>query len=102
MTPDGKIGGLPNKADNLLNKTKDNTKIERMKDALVDIIGKIRISGNLGIPDFTSEIQFSNGTFSVVDNDFAVNMGALDERLTPRSSGNMYSDIYEYRFKKVL
>lgn len=24
MTPDGKIGGLPNKADNLLDKTKDN------------------------------------------------------------------------------
>ncbi len=29
LTPDGKIGGLPNKADNLLNKTKDNAKIER-------------------------------------------------------------------------
>ena len=50
MTPDGKNGGLPNKADKLLNKTKDNAKIERMKDALVDIIGKIRMSGNLGIP----------------------------------------------------
>ncbi|MCI8635835.1 MAG: hypothetical protein HFJ05_09630 [Eubacterium sp.] len=41
MTPDGKSGVLPNKADNLLSKTKDNAKIERMKDALVDIIGKI-------------------------------------------------------------
>ncbi len=41
---------MPDKADNLLNKTKDNAKIERMKDALVDIIGKIRISDNLGIP----------------------------------------------------
>lgn len=29
-------------------------------------------------------------------------MGALDGRLTPQSSGNMYSDIYKYRFKKVL
>lgn len=48
--PTVKNGGLPNKADNLLNKTKDNAKIERMKDALVDIIGKIRISGNLGLP----------------------------------------------------
>ncbi len=37
---------MPDKADNLLNKTKDNAKIERMKD----IIGKIRMSGNLGIP----------------------------------------------------
>ena len=41
MTPDGKSGVLPNKADNLLSKTKDNAKIERMKDALVDFIGKI-------------------------------------------------------------
>ncbi len=45
---------MPNKADNLLNKTKDNAKIERMKDELADIIRKIRISGDLGIPDFTS------------------------------------------------
>ena len=43
LTPDGKLRGLLNKADNLLNKTKDNAKIERRKDALVDIIGKIRI-----------------------------------------------------------
>ena len=41
---------MPNKADNLLNKTKDNAKIERMKDALGEIIGKIRISDNPGIP----------------------------------------------------
>lgn len=59
MTPDGKIGGLPNKADNLLNKTKDNAKIERMKDA-------------------------------------------LEGRLTPQTSGNMYSDMYKYQFRKVL
>ena len=37
---DGKIGGLPDKAADLINKRKDNAKIERMKDALVDIIGK--------------------------------------------------------------
>ena len=93
---------MPDKADNLLNKTKDNAKIERMKDALVDIIGKIRISGDLGIPDFTSKFQFSNGAFSVADNGFAVDMGALDGRFTPRSSGNMYSDMYRYQFKKAL
>ncbi len=102
LTPDGKIGGLPDKAANLINKTKDNAKIERMKDALVDIIGKIRISGDLGIPDFTSQFQFSNGAFSVVDSGFAVDMSALDGRLTPQSSGNMYSDMYQYQFKKVL
>lgn len=43
-----------------------------MKDALVDIIGNIRISGDLGIPDFSSEFQFSNGAFSVADSGFAV------------------------------
>lgn len=102
LTPDGKIGGLPDKAANLINKTKDNAKIERMKDALRNIIGNIRISGDLGIPDFSSEFQFSNGAFSVADSGFAVDMGALDGRLTPQSSGNMYSEMYKFQFKKVL
>lgn len=102
LTPDGKIGGLPEKAANLINKTKDNAKIERMKDALADIIRKIRISGDLGIPDFTSEFQFKDGAFSVADSGFAVDMDALDGRLTPQSSGNMYSDMYKYQFRKVL
>ena len=102
LTPDGKIGGLPEKAANLINKTKDNAKIERMKDALVDIIGNIRISGGLGIPDFNSQFQFKDGAFSVMDSGFAVDMGALDARLTPQSSGNMYSDMYKYQFRKVL
>lgn len=102
LTPDGKIGGLPEKAASLINKTKDNAKIERMKDALVDIIGNIRISGDLGIPDFTSQFQFKDGAFSVADSGFAVDMAALDGRLTPQSFGNMYSDMYKYQFKKVL
>ena len=102
LTPDGKIGGLPEKAASLINKTKDNAKIERMKDALVDIIGNIRISGGLGIPDFTSQFQFKDGAFSVMDSGFAVDMGALDGRLTPQSSGIMYSDMYQYQFRKVL
>ncbi len=102
LTPDGKIGGLPEKVSNLINKTKDNAKIERMKDALADIIRKIRISGDLGIPNFISQFQFSNGAFSVTDSGFAMDMEALDGRLTPQYSGNMYSDIYKYRFKKVL
>ena len=102
LTPDGKIGGLPDKAANLLNRTKDNAKTERMRDALKNIIGNIRISGDLGIPDFTSQFRFKDGVFSVVDNGFAVDMGALDGRLTPQSLGNMYSDMYKYRFKKAL
>ena len=102
LTPDGKIGGLPDKAANLINKTKDNAKIEQMKDALRNIIGNIRRSGDLGIPDFSSEFRFSNGAFSVADSGFAVNMGALEGRLTPQYSGNMYSDMYKYQFKKVL
>ena len=102
LTPDGKIGGLPDKAANLINKTKDNAKIEQMRDALRNIIGNIRRSGDLGIPDFSSEFQFSNGDFSVADSGFAVNMDALEGRLTPQYSGNMYSDMYKYQFKKVL
>ena len=46
LTPDGKIGGLPEKAANLINKTKDNAKIERIKDALINIIGHNRTSGD--------------------------------------------------------
>ena len=102
LTPDGKIGGLPDKAANLINKTKDNAKIERIREALTDIIGKIRISGDLGIPDFTSEFRFRDGAFSVADSGFAMDMGELDRRLAPKSSGNMYSDMYQYHFKKVL
>ena len=102
LTPDGKIGGLPEKAANLINRTKDNAKIERIKDALSDIIGNIRISGDLGIPDFTAQLRFDNGSFTVVDSGFAVDMGALDRLLTPQSFGNMYSDMYQYQFRKVL
>ncbi len=102
MMPDGKIGGLPKKADNLINNTKNNAKTEQMREALRNIIGNIKISGDLGIPDFTSQFCFQDGAFSVVDSGFAVNIVALDGRLTPRSSGDMYSDIYRYRFKKVL
>ena len=102
LTSDGKIGGLPDKAANLINNTKNNAKIERMRDALVNVIGNIRISGDLGIPDFTSEFQFSNGAFFVADSGFSADMGALDVRQTPQSSGNMYSDRYQYQFRKVL
>ncbi len=102
LTPDGKIGGLPEKAANLINKTKDNAKIERIKDALINIIGHNRTSGDLGIPDFTSEFKFSNGAFSVADSGFTVDMAALDRRLTPQPHDNMYSDMYAYSFRKVL
>ena len=102
MMPDGKIGGLPKMADHMINHTKNNVKTEQIRDALRNIIGNIRISGDLGIPDFTSQFQFRDGEFSVVDSGFAVNMGALDGRLTPRSSGGMYADMYKYQFKKVL
>ncbi|MDE7210738.1 MAG: hypothetical protein K2O03_04745, partial [Lachnospiraceae bacterium] len=102
FTPDGKIGGLPEKAANLINKTKNNAKIERVKDALVDIIGKIRMSSDLGIPDFTPEFRFTGGAFSVEDHGFSVDMDALAERFRFPSSDNMYSDMYQYQFRKVL
>ena len=52
--------------------------------------------------DFTSEFKFSNGAFSVADSGFTVDMAALDRRLTPQPHDNMYSDMYEYSFRKVL
>ena len=70
--------------------------------SLINIIGHNRTSGDLGIPDFTSEFQFSNGAFSVADSGFTVDMAALDRRLTPQPHDNMYSDMYEYSFRKVL
>ena len=36
------------KRQDLINKTKDNAKIERIKDALINIIGHNRTSGDLG------------------------------------------------------
>ena len=102
LTPDGKIGGLPDKAADLINRTKNNVRIERIKDALADIIGNIRISGNLGIPDFVSEFGFGDGAFFVADRGFAVDVDAIADRLGTQSSGNMYSDMYEYQFEGVL
>lgn len=102
MLPDGNIGGLPGKADKLINHTKDNVKVDQMRDALRNIIGNIGVSGDVGIPDFTSQFQFQQGAFSVADSGFAVDMNALDGRLTPQYSGNMYSDMYHYQFRKVL
>lgn len=102
LTPDGKIGGLPEKAGNMINNTKNNAKIDRIRDILTDIVQNIGNHGDLGIPDFTSGFQFQNGEFSVVDNGFDVDVNALDEKMTPHYSGNMYSDMYEYKFKKVL
>ena len=102
LTPDGKIGGLPGKAANLINNTKNNAKTERMRDALKNILGNIKVSGDLEVPDFASQFQFKDGVFSVLDSGFTVNMDALDRRLTPQSSGNMYSDMYQYQFKKVI
>ena len=100
--PNGKIGGLPDKAAKLINDGKNNAKIDRIRDALVNIIGNNRIGGDIGIPDFTSQFRFRDGEFFVTDSGFAVDMEALSERMTPGSNGNMYSDMYRYQFKKVL
>lgn len=100
--PNGKIGGLPDKAAKLINDGKDNAKIDRIRDALVNIIGNNRIGGDIGIPDFTSQFRFRGGEFFVTDSGFAVDMEALSERMTPGSNGNMHSDMYRYQFQKVL
>ena len=50
---------------------------------------------DLGIPDFTSEFQFSNGAFSVADSGFTVDMAALDRRLTPQPVSYTHLDVYK-------
>lgn len=94
----GKIGGLPDKASKLINETKNNAKIEQIRDMLTDIIQNVSTYGASGIPDFTSELQFQNGVFSVADSGFAVNTEKLAEQMTP----NFSSGFYKYKFEKVL
>lgn len=62
----GNIGGLPDKAANIINKTKNNAKIEHLRDNLRDIIGNISQFGTI-IPDFNSEFILQNGELFVVD-----------------------------------
>ena len=100
LTANGKIGGLPEKAANMLNSTKNNAKIDRIRDILTDIIQNARNYGNIGIPDFTSEFQFRNGEFSVVDSGFDVDVNALDRKLAPKYEGS--NQTYKYKFKEVL
>lgn len=102
LTSDGKIGGLPEPAAKLINNGKDNAKIERVRDALINIIDTVRRSGNIGIPDFTSKLCFQKGEFSVIDEGFAVDMEALAERVIFKASGGLYSEMYRYGFKKVF
>lgn len=100
LTPDGRIGGLPDKIGNMINNTKNNAKIDRIRDMLTDIIQNISISGNIGIPDFTSEFQFRNGEFSVADSGFHVDVNVLDKKMTPEYAGS--NRTYNYKFKAVL
>ncbi len=100
FTSDGKIGGLPEKASHLINDTKNNAKTERMRDALSDIIGYLKNSKAIGIPDFTAEFRLDNGVFDVVDNGFSIDMEALQKSMEQKNTGSL--GVYEYQFKKVL
>ena len=100
LMPNGKIGGLPDKVGNMINNTKNNAKIDRIRDILTDIIQNISNSDNIGIPDFTSEFQFRNGEFSVEDSGFHVDVNALDKKMTPEYAGS--NRTYKYKFKEVL
>ena len=93
----GKIGGLPDKAANIINNTKNNAKIERLKDSINDIIGNISQNGD-SIPEFTSEFQFQNGEFSVVDSGFHIDMSALEKKM----NSEYYGSSYQYKFQEIL
>lgn len=102
FAPKGKIGGLPENVSKLLYETKNNAKIEQIRDMLTDITSNISRHKDIGIPDFTSELQFQNGAFSVVDSGFAVDMEKLADQMTPKFPNGKYTNVYEYNFEKVL
>ena len=100
LRADGRVGGLPEKVEKLLYETKNNIKPEDIRDMLTDIVQNISKSGNVGIPEFSSEFQFQNGTLSVVDGGFSVDMDMLSDHMTYKTADKY--DYYKYRFDRVL
>lgn len=97
LTADGRIGGLPEKVGNMVNNTKNNAKIDCIKDMLTDIIQNI--GRHQDIPYFSSAFQFSGGEFHVADTGFAADTGTLERGLSPSYAG---LQVYRYKFKRVL
>lgn len=97
LTADGRIGGLPEKVGNMVNHTKNNAKIDRIKDMLTDIIQKI--GRYQDIPYFSAAFQFSEGKFEIADSGFGIDVDALGKALLPHYGG---SQTYQYKFRKIL
>lgn len=100
LRPDGKVGGLPKKTEKLLYETKNNVKIENIRDMLTDIVQNISKYGENEIPDFSSTFQFQDGTLFVGDSGFAIDVEALADNMTYHASDNY--DYYKYKFDRVL
>lgn len=100
LRPDGRVGGLPEKTEKLLYETKNNVKIENILDMLTDIVQNISKYGENGIPDFSSTFQFQDGTLSVWDSGFAVDVEALADNMTYQASDKY--NYYKYKFDRVL
>ncbi len=97
LTADGRIGGLPEKVGDMVNHTKNNAKIDRIKDMLTDIIQKI--GRHQAIPYFSSAFQFSGGELQVADTGFAADTDTLEKELSPSYAR---SQAYRYKFRRVL
>ncbi len=97
LTSDGKIGGLPERVGGMINNTQNNSKIDRIRDMLTDIVQNMRCYKD--VPYFISEFQFSDGHFSVTDSGFPIDTNALEKALQPDYGG---AGAYRYQFKKVF
>ena len=70
-----------------------------MRDALSDIIGYLKNSKAIGVPNFTAEFRMENGVFDVVDNGFSIDMEALQKSMEQKNTGSLayYENVWHRR-----
>ncbi len=105
-TADGKIGGLPVNVTDLVNKTKNNTKIENLRESLHNIISFKQAYGIENLPRFAASFTFSAGSFSAEDQGFDTDMAGMQEKIesifSSNHTGSKYGGVYQYQFRSIL
>ncbi len=106
FTADGKIGGLPGNVADLVNKTKNNTKIETIRESLHNIISFKQSYGMESIPRFSASFTFKGGSFDVEDQGFDIDMAKMQEKMesifASSQIGDKYNGVYSYQFPNIL
>lgn len=106
FTADGKIGGLPGNVADLVNKTKNNTKIETIRESLHNIISFKQSYGMENIPRFSASFTFKGGSFDVEDQGFDIDMAKMQEKMesifASSQIGDKYNGVYSYQFPNIL